>query len=362
MVPGDKEQNRHEVTIPMIRIAIAGCGSVSRHYLNDLQTSQHAQVVAVCDMFEERARERAEEFGVPRVFTDVDEMLSQCEFDMLINLTSMQQHYPINLKALQAGKHVLCEKPFATSLEEGRTLIETAKQRGVYLWGAPTVVTSPAFQCMASLLAQKAVGDVYVARAWYGHAGPSWGPWFYQKGGGCLFDLGVYNITTLTGLLGPARSVTALMGTAIKERFVEGQHVHVEADDNTIVLMDHGNSIFSCLMTGFVYGPYHEERTIELVGTKGSINMLGWDWHPKGVEVWDGEASAWKVVCEDQKGYNWNQGGSYLARCLATGEKPLMTAEHAFHVLEVMLAAQKSAATGQRIEVHSRFHAPWWEG
>lgn len=214
---------------------------------------------------------------------------------------------------------------------------------------------------MAELLAQKAVGDVYVARAWYGHGGPGWGPWFYQKGGGCLFDLGVYNITTLTGLLGPAKSVTALMGTAIKERFVEGQHVKVEADDNAIVLMDHGNSVFSCVMTGFVYGPYHEERTIELVGTKGSINMLGWDWHPKGVEVWDTETGAWKVVCEDQKGYNWNQGGSYLARCLATGEKPLMTAEHAFHVLEVMLAAQQSAETGQRVEVHSQFPTPWLE-
>lgn len=120
----------------VIRIAIAGCGSVSWHYLNDLKTSKHAQVVAVCDVREERARERAEQFGVPQVYTDVDDLLSRCQFDMLINLTSMQQHYPINLKALQAGKHVLCEKPFATTVEEGRTLIETARQHGVYLWGA----------------------------------------------------------------------------------------------------------------------------------------------------------------------------------------------------------------------------------
>jgi len=345
----------------MIRIAIVGCGSVSRHYLSDLRTCEYAKVVALCDVVEERARERAEQFGISRIFTDLDEMLSQCEFDMLINLTPMQQHYLVNLKALQAGKHVLSEKPFATTLEEARTLIETARQHGVNLWAAPTVVTSPAFQCMAKLLAQKAVGDVYVARACYGHGGPSWGPWFYQKGGGCLFDLGVYNITTLTGLLGPAKSVTALMGTAIKERFVEGQHVKVEADDNAIVLMDHGNSVFSCVMTGFVYGPYHDERTIELVGTKGSINLLGWDWAPKGVEIWDAEVGTWKVVCEDQKGYKWNWGGSYLARCLATGEKPLMTIEHAFHVLEVMLAAQKSAETGQRVEVHSQFSSPWLE-
>lgn len=345
----------------VVRIAIAGCGSVSRHYLNDLKDTAHAQVVAVCDIAVDRAKERAAQFGIPRVFGRVDEMLQACDFDMLINLTSMQEHYPINLKALQAGKHVLCEKPFATTLDEARTLMETAKRHGVNLWATPTVVTSPAFKCMADLLAQRAVGDVYVARAWYGHGGPGWGPWFYKKGGGCLFDLGVYNITTLTGLLGSAKSVTALMGTAIPDRFVEGQHVKGEADDNTIVLMDHGNSVYSCVMTGFVYGPYRDERTIELVGTKGSINMLGWDWHPKGVEIWDSENSTWNVVCEDQKGYNWNQGGSYLARCLATGEKPLMTIEHAFHVLEVMTAAQKSAETGQRVSVHSHFPTPWLE-
>ncbi|MER3473025.1 MAG: gfo/Idh/MocA family oxidoreductase [Armatimonadota bacterium] len=348
-------------TMSVVRIAIAGCGSVSRHYLNDLMGSAHAQVAAVCDIAIERAQERAKQYQIPQAFGDVDEMLRQCDFDLLVNLTSMQEHYPINLKALQAGKHVLCEKPFATTLDEARTLMETAKQRGVNLWATPTLVTSPAFKCMAELLAQKLVGEVHVARAWYGHGGPGWGPWFYQKGGGSLFDLGVYNITTLTGLLGPAKSVTALMGTAIPERFVEGQHVKVEADDNTIVLMDHGNSTFSCVMTGFVYGPCHDERTIELVGTKGSISMLGWDWHPKGVEVWDTEAGAWEVVCKHQKGYNWNQGGSYLARCLATGKKPLMTIEHAFHVLEAMLAAKQSAETGQRVPVHSQFPTPWLE-
>ncbi|MCS7310490.1 MAG: Gfo/Idh/MocA family oxidoreductase, partial [Armatimonadetes bacterium] len=71
----------------IIRIAIAGCGSVSWHYLNDLKTSAHAQVVAVCDVREERARERAEQFGIPQVYTDLEEMLQRCEFDMLINLT-----------------------------------------------------------------------------------------------------------------------------------------------------------------------------------------------------------------------------------------------------------------------------------
>src|SRR5438270_637506 len=83
-------------------------------------------------------------------------------------------------------------------------------------------------------------GRVHAAHGRDGHGGPSWGPWFYRKGGGSLFDLGVYNITTLTGLLGPARGVVALSGVAVPERVVEGERVRVEADDNVMLLMDHG--------------------------------------------------------------------------------------------------------------------------
>ncbi|MCS7310715.1 MAG: Gfo/Idh/MocA family oxidoreductase [Armatimonadetes bacterium] len=344
-----------------VRFGVIGVGGMGVAHATLLQRMEETELVAVCSASEERTRHVAQQLGV-HGFTDYRQLLRSGLVEAVLVATPHPLHAEVALYAFEQGVHVLCEKPFATTLEEGRTLLETARQHGVNIWGAPTVVTSPAFQCMARLLAEKAVGEVYVARAWYGHGGPSWGPWFYQKGGGSLFDLGVYNITTLTGLLGPAQSVVALMGTAIPERLVEGQRVQVEADDNAIVLMDHGTGVFSCVMTGFVYGPYHEERTVELVGTRGSINLLGWDWHPKGVEVWDEEREAWKIVCEDQQGYNWNQGGSYLARCLATGEKPLMTAEHAFHVLEVMLAAQQSAQTGQRIAIHSRFSAPWREG
>jgi predicted dehydrogenase len=338
-------------------VAVAGCGSVSGPYLADLSRSPSVELASVCDIDGRRARARAAEFNVPHAFDDVGSLLRRPDFDLLINLTPMPEHYPVNLQALQAGKHVLSEKPIATSLADAEMLLETARERGVRLFGAPNVVTSPAFRCLAEIAGSGRIGRVFVAHGHYGHTGPGWGPWFYRKGGGSLFDLGVYNITTLTGILGPARSVVALSGTAIPERIVEGERVTAEADDNTMLLMDHGSAVFSSVTTGFVYGSHREDRTVDLIGTQGSAYLRGWDWQPAGVELWTQDRETPEVLGEDQEGYRWEGGGSYVAECLATGRPSLMTAEHALHVLEVMLAAHESAARGQRVAVTSRF--PW---
>ncbi len=340
-----------------IKVAVAGCGNVSESYLPDLRQSPHVELVSVCDAVAARAARRAEQFAVPHHFADFDRMLAGPPFDLLINLTAMPSHFPLNLKALQAGRHVLCEKPIAGALADGQRLLQEAAARGVRLFGAPNAVISPAFRGMAGILASGEIGRVHAAHGRYGHAGPGWGPWFYRRGGGSLFDLGVYNITTLTGLLGPARGVVALSGIAIPERMVEGERVQVEADDNTMLLIDHGDTVFSCVQTGFVYRNHRSDRTVELIGTKGCVNLLGHDWEPEGVEVWSEATGEWQSRCPDQKGYGWQTGGSYVAACLATGSPSLMTGEHAFHVLEVMLAAHASAASGGRVDVESRF--PW---
>jgi predicted dehydrogenase len=187
------------------RVAVAGCGSVSRPYLADLRHSPFVELVSVCDVARERARGRAAEFEVPHAFDDVDTLLRGPDFDLLVNLTPMPEHYPVNVKARRARKHVLSEKPLATSLADGIHLLEVARTQGVGLFGAPNAVTSPAFRCLAEIAGSGRIGSVFVAHGHYGHTGPNWGPWFYRRGGGSLFDLGVYNITTLTGILGPAR-------------------------------------------------------------------------------------------------------------------------------------------------------------
>ena len=131
-------------------------------------------------------------------------MLAGADFDLLVNTTNMQEHEHLNREAIAAGKHIWSEKPIANTLSAGDAILKQAKKKGVRIWGAPVVVTSPQFAFMAKTLAAGKLGRVASAHADYGHTGPTWSSFFYEKGGGSMPDLGVYNLTSLTGLLGPA--------------------------------------------------------------------------------------------------------------------------------------------------------------
>lgn len=349
-----------------IRVGHIGCGNVSGSYLPNLTAQPFIEVVSVCDIRIERARKRAEQFKVPNVYPNIDEMLAGAPFDLLVNTTSMPSHYPVNRKALQAKRHVWSEKPMALEVAQAKELVELASRNGVRLWAAPTCVTSPQFKFMAETIASGKLGRVTAGHGTYGHGGPGWSGWFYQRGGGSLYDLGVYNVTTFTGLLGPAREVVGMTSILNPTRKVEDLgEVKVEADENTMLIMHHGHGVLSHVQTGFVYfdGEYlpGEKRrlyTIDITGAKGVMHLQGWDWGPGGVDVaFQGEA-ALETFCQEPGKYNWVGGATYVAECLLTGKESLITSEHALHVLEVMNACHASQRTGRRVKIESTFKWP----
>jgi predicted dehydrogenase len=216
---------------------------------------------------------------------------------------------------------------------------------------------------MARAIADGKLGRVAAAHASYGHTGPHWSAFFYEKGGGSLPDLGVYNLTTLTGLLGPARAVTAMTSIITPKRTVEDKgEITVEAEDNAMVVMDHGGGVLSHVQCGFNYfDPYGhdaagaERATISLFGTKGSMHLVGYDWAPKGVDLSTEEHPEAERHETDAKTYVWEEGATHVCECMATGRRPLVTPEHSLHIVEIMQAARESR--GQRIELTSTF--PW---
>src|SRR5439155_4707471 len=121
-----------------IRVGQIGCGNVSGSYLPNLTSQPFIEVVSVCDIIIERAKKRAEQYKVPNVYPNIDEMLAGAPFDLLVNTTSMPSHYPINKKALQAKRHVWSEKPIALDIRDGKELLDLAKRNGVHFWGSPT--------------------------------------------------------------------------------------------------------------------------------------------------------------------------------------------------------------------------------
>lgn len=349
-----------------IRIGLIGCGSVSGQYLPHLSKSSFVELVSVCDIIYDRAKKRATEFKVPNSYPSIEAMLAGPQFDLFVNLTDMQEHEHLNKSALDAGRHVWSEKPMANSYNAGRQLLDLAKSKNLRIWGAPAVVNSPQFAFMSKTIREGKLGKISSAHAHYGHLGPTWSAFFYEKGGGSLPDLGVYNLATLTGLLGPAKAVVAMTSIVTPTRVVDNKGtIKVEAEDNAMVLMDHGQGIISHVQCGFNYfDPYGHEgkgqqnHTISIWGTQGNMGLVGYDWAPFGVDLATLDHEQPERFVPDPEDYVWQQGASVISQALAEQTEPLIAAEHALHVLEVIEGIRKSAATGKRVELVSTFKWP----
>jgi predicted dehydrogenase len=349
-----------------IKVAVIGCGSVSNRYLPHLSQSPYVELVSVCDIIYDRALKQAKEFNVPNQYPHIDKLLAGAPFDLMITLTDMQEHGRLNKQALESGKHVWSEKPMANTYKEGKALFDYAKSKGLRIWGAPAVVNSPQFAFMSKAIQEGKLGKVSSAHAQYGHLGPTWSAFFYEKGGGSLPDLGVYNLASLTGLLGPAKSIMAMTSIVTPERTVDNKgKIKVEAEDNAMVLMDHGEGVLSHVQCGFNYfDPYGHDgkgqnsHTISIWGTKGNMGLVGYDWAPFGVDLATSFTEPPVRHVEDPGDYVWQQGASVISKALATAEEPRIKAEHALHVLEIIEAARASGKSGQKIQLQSGFTWP----
>ncbi|MGH7492671.1 MAG: Gfo/Idh/MocA family protein [bacterium] len=349
-----------------IKIAIIGCGSVSNMYLPHLTKCPFVELVSTCDIIYERAQQQSAKFNVPNHYPHIDQLLAGAAFDLMVTLTDMQEHGRLNKQALLAGKHVWSEKPMANSYKEGKALLDLAKSKGLRLWGAPAVVNSPQFAFMSQAIQEGKLGKISSAHAHYGHLGPTWSAFFYEKGGGSLPDLGVYNLATLTGILGPAKAVMAMTSIVTPMRKTDNKgEIKVEAEDNAMVLMDHGNGTISHVQCGFNYfDPYGHEgtgqtnHTISFWGTHGNMGLVGYDWAPFGVDLATLDQETPVRYVPDPGEYVWEQGASVISEALVTGKEPFIAAEHALHVLEIIEAARASGTSGKRIQLKSDFKWP----
>ena len=165
-----------------IKVALIGCGSVSGVYLPHLTKSPYVEMVSCCDIIYDRAKNRAKEFNIPNHYPHIDKLLAGAPFDLMVTTTDMQEHGRLNKQALMAGKHVWSEKPMANTYAEGKALFDFAKSKKLRIWGAPAVVNSPQFAFMSKAIQEGKLGRVAAAHGHYGHTGPTWSAFFYEKG------------------------------------------------------------------------------------------------------------------------------------------------------------------------------------
>ena len=237
----------------------------------------------------------------------------------------------------------------ATNMKELNELMKIAKSSKKMLIPAPFVILSPTYQAIDQELKKNNIGKVSLARARYGWAGPNWGEWYYKTGGGPLFDLGVYNITTLTGLLGPVKSIYAKSSLSSKYRKINKKNLKVKTDDNFQIILNFKSGCIGTVTTGFTMQQYNSPA-IELYGSQGTIQMLGDDWEPKGYEIWRNSKSSWELYKTPYANWPWTSGFTHLIESLLKKTKPLIKLDHAFHVNEIMIKIYESSKKNSEIK------------
>jgi predicted dehydrogenase len=338
--------------------------------------------VAVCDIIPERAYEAQRRTGVPEVYADYDQMLAEADIDLVVNLTPTQDHTECILKAIEAHKHVYTEKPIALKIAEADQIIERGKAEGVLVGSAPAVMTHPENQEIKQLIDGGQIGKVCFARARGSHPGPDQclnyttdPTWFHKPGAGPVIDLGIYPLQALTGLLGPARRVTAFGGIAIPKRTIvagvaAGKEIDVEVEDNVHILLDFGDACFAYVDATFCVLSAKGPR-MEIYGTDGVINASS-EYTDPPYEVFvrnrATEFRGWAVPQWVYRGSlnpprhrpgrpQWSlaTGVEHMVKVLQGETELIVTAEHARHTLEIILSSWESIRTGQAIELKTTF-------
>ncbi len=348
----------------MVKLALLGCGDVAqRDYLPEMHRLKgRAEIVAVCGRGAGRARQVAEQYGIPAWYADLDQMLAETDADAVINLTPIQRHTETTLAALAAGKHVYSEKPVATSLADARRIRDEAARRELILVCAPSVLLFPQVRFARELVASGKIGAVYAALG-RGYGGiPPWTGYpsdpspFFARGGGPLADMGVYPLHAITGILGSAKRVSAFAAQAqsafvVDEGPFAGTRVPIEVEDNWHLLLDFGEGRLASVTANNVARDSRAPQ-MELFGLNGTVSVNLLDVSAPVETNLPGEGWVSQPIAHERSGGpDHLLGVEHLVDCLTTGAQPLASIEHAIHVIAIMEAAVRSARSGRAIDL-----------
>jgi predicted dehydrogenase len=357
-----------------VGVGVIGAGVISAQYLGNLTAFPDLDVRFVADIDLERAKARADEFGVPASGT-VEELLADEGIDIVVNLTLPSVHAEVDLAIIAAGKHVWSEKPIATSAEDARRVLEAAEAAGVRVAVAPDTLLGAGLQSAFRAIAEGRIGTPQTATTMVLNPGPDrWHPapeFLFQAGGGPLLDLGPYYLSTLVTVFGPVVRVSAIGSIARPERVVEsgpraGTTFAVEVPTHSALLLEfEGGASAQCTFS--FQSAIPRAGFFEITGTDGAIVLPDPNMFEGESELWTLEA--WKGVTGHDHpvperltptGATASRGLGVLdlARSIRAGVPERASGAIAAHVLDVMLAAAEASETHGVVAVSSRVQAP----
>jgi predicted dehydrogenase len=356
-----------------VRIGLAGCGSVSQRgllpHLAQDDIREWCELAAVMDPEPGRAEASAEKFGAGAHFTDYADMLAS-DIDAVVIASPIGLHYAQAMQAIESGKHLHLNKTMTTTKAEADDVIAAAASAGLTVVASPGRGHRAGTRRIRDIIEAGDIGRVYFAEigtagSGHEHEGFRRGDdilsnvnpaWYYRKpGGGPMYDMAVYALHTITGILGPVQRVTGMSGIGLKERTFKDQVLPVDMDDNTHLLLDFGDSVFCILFgTNSQSGPRGFSSPY-ISGSDGAIAYEGDDLVTWGRNVPDGrraERPAEKMPFVFGEHAKIPESHVYsdimhMVDCALHGKQPAVSAEHARHVIEIIELGYAAAETGQ---------------
>ena len=373
-----------------LRVGLSGCGSVSQRglipHLAQPDVKDRIEFRAVMDPVRGRAKATAEIHEIPLWYEDYDQMLEEGDLDMVVIASPIGFHYEQGLKAVQMGMHVHFNKTMTTTKREADEIIEAAKARGVKLVASPGEMQRAAYQeAKRLLMKERVIGKIYYALLGGGmlheyeafregddvlsNVNPLW--YYRRPGGGPMYDGVVYSLHALTGILGPAKRVMGMSGIGLKERGFKEHRVTVDMDDNTHLLLDFGDGTYANVYGAFACN-VRRPAALQFAGSDGRMQVSG-----RGLAVHSHRTKTLFGVhggvlqSSDHRAFpdlpyltgvhkklperHVFSDIMHLVDCVLNDKAPVVTAEHARHVIEIIDAGYRSSETGVIQELTTTF-------
>jgi predicted dehydrogenase len=339
-----------------ITVGIIGAGNVVWAYfqvLDRLIPRGWARLGPVCARRKEIWSELQSRRPGVTLVADPGEVVKS-DVDVVLVITPPESHSALVRLALEHGKHVVVEKPAAATRCEAEQLCRIAQDRALHLMCAPFVQQAPTFRALWGRIHDGAIGKVHSARGLYGNAGSTWAPWYHDGSVSPLAEVGIYNLKSVTAVLGPVIEVQSAENLFIHDREIKGEAMRTAGADVSHVLLRHQDGALTSLVSSHCIQHYRRPA-LEFYGTEGTANLLGDDWDPRGFEIWRNSADCWEEFEPIDSTWLWADGLAEMVRALIEAREPLHCLDHDLHLLEVIEASSKAAEEKRAITVQSRF-------
>ena len=345
----------------MIKIGILGCGKIAQvRHIPEYAANPDCQLVGFYNPTKSRAEDMAAKYG-GLAYDTAEELLANPEIDAVSVCAANYAHAALSIQALNAGKHVLCEKPMATTLADCEAMVECAKKNGKFLMIGHNQRLAKAHMEAKRLIDEGLIGDIITFRTSFGHGGPeTWAikpgkdTWFFDKSKaamGVMADLGVHKTDLIQYLTGQRVVRTTARLVTLDKRGEDGELIGV--DDNAVCIYEMSGGAFGTMTASWTYYAAEDNSTV-LYGTKGIMRIYDDPAHSIVVKLADGQEQVYDV---EQIQTNDNQTKSGVidlwVDCLKNNRAPEISGESALCAMRAVFASIASSQTGKAVEIEA---------